>query len=96
MPSISPRESDLMVPISRGTPGDDSFFSPARPQTRAQKELNKRKSQYYNHVFDDREKNGLAKERAAAECMVVVELQTNVIVRDLKKLDNKEASSHAF
>jgi hypothetical protein len=64
--------------IDRGTPGDQAIFSDAK--TPEQKELAKRKSQYYNDVFASREPNASARERVTKESPILADVRTNVIV----------------
>lgn len=64
--------------IDRGTPGDQAIFSDAK--TPEQKELAKKKSQYYNDVFASREPNASARERVTKESPILADVRTNVIV----------------
>jgi hypothetical protein len=64
--------------MTRGAPGDPTVFS--NTKTVEQKELAKRKSQYYGDAFAYRESNGSARERVARESPIMVDVKTNVIV----------------
>ncbi|TAQ86093.1 hypothetical protein B7494_g5588 [Chlorociboria aeruginascens] len=77
---ITERERRLTRPIDRGAPGDQAIFSSAK--TPEQKDLAKRKSQYYGDVFAYREPNTSARERITRESLVVADIRTNVIVED--------------
>ena len=66
--------------INRGAPGDQAIFSDAK--TPEQKELAKRKSQYYGDAFAYREPNSSARERISRESMIMCDIKTNVIVSD--------------
>jgi hypothetical protein len=72
-------ERRLTRNIERGAPGDAAIFPLAK--TPEQRELAKKKSQYYNDAFAVRESNTSARERVHRESMVMVEVRTNVIVR---------------
>ncbi len=64
--------------IDRGAPGDQSIFSDSK--TPEQKELAKKKSQYYGDVFASREPNASARERVTKESPILADVRTNVIV----------------
>lgn len=64
--------------ISRGTPGDMQKASV--PKSPEQKQLAKKRSQYYGDAFAYREPAGSARERVSRDSMVLCELVTNVIV----------------
>lgn len=64
--------------IDRGAPGDKAIFSDAKSPE--QKQLAKRKSQYYQDVFAARESNSSARERVLKESPVLADVRTNVIV----------------
>ena len=72
-------ERRLTRPIDRGAPGDAAIFSDKK--TPEQKELAKRKSQYYGDVFANREPTMSARERVSRESMITADVRTNVIVR---------------
>jgi hypothetical protein len=57
---------------------DKGFFSSTK--TTEQKELAKKRSQYYDEVFAVKEPISLAHERASRESMVMADIKTNVIV----------------
>jgi hypothetical protein len=87
MREASPRETPsatlkeerrITRPIDRGTPGDQAIFSDAK--TPEQKELAKKKSQYYGDVFATREPNASARERVTKESPILADVRTNVIV----------------
>jgi hypothetical protein len=58
--------------------GDAAIF--AIGKTANQKELAKRRSQYYSDAFAQRESNTSARERVFKESIVMAEVLTNVIV----------------
>ncbi|KAH8779736.1 Tautomerase/MIF superfamily [Hyaloscypha sp. PMI_1271] len=66
--------------IDRGTPGDQAIFSDAK--TPEQKQIAKRKSQYYQDVFSARESNSSARERVLKESPILADVRTNVIISD--------------
>jgi hypothetical protein len=65
--------------FDRGAPGDAAIST--KSKTPEQKQLAKRKSQYYGDVFAYRESNTSARERINRESMVIADVRTNVIVR---------------
>lgn len=71
-------EKRLTRQIDRGAPGDRAIFSDKK--TPEQKELAKRKSQYYGDVFANREPTTTARERIGRESMIMADIRTNVIV----------------
>jgi len=73
-------ETRLTRNIDRGAPGDSAIFS--ENKTPEQKELAKRKSQYYGDVFAQREPNSNARDRIGRESVVMADVRTNVIVHD--------------
>jgi len=82
-PSVTPsattmEEERITRNIDRGTPGDQAIFSDAK--TPEQKQLAKRKSQYYGDVFAARESNSSARERILKESPILADVRTNVIV----------------
>lgn len=87
MPQASPRGSPSAMTreerritrnIERGAPGDQAIFSEGK--TQEQKDLAKRKSQYYGDVFAHREPNNSARERVSRESPILADVRTNVIV----------------
>lgn len=76
--TLSKEESRIIRPLERGAPGDQSIFSDSK--TPEQKELAKRKSQFYGEVFAQRESNSSARERISRESMILADVRTNVIV----------------
>ncbi|RDL40413.1 Tautomerase [Venustampulla echinocandica] len=85
--SISPDTSDLdreqrriTRALDRGAPGDEAIFS--KNKTPQQKELARRKSQYYNDVFAHREPNSSPRDRVSRESMIMTDVKTNVIIQD--------------
>jgi hypothetical protein len=64
--------------IDRGSPGDQAIFSEAK--TPQQRELARKKSQYYEDVFATREPSGSARERVTKESLIYADVRTNVIV----------------
>lgn len=79
--ALSKDESRLFRPLERGAPGDQAIFSDSK--TPEQKDLAKRKSQFYTEAFAQREPNSSARERISRESMVVADVRTNVIVSSL-------------
>ncbi|CAG8979664.1 hypothetical protein HYALB_00003895 [Hymenoscyphus albidus] len=86
IPDLSPSSSQselnrITRKIERGAPGDEAIFDQNKsPQ---QKELAKRKSQYYDGAFAYiRESASSARERISRESMIVADIRTNVIVQD--------------
>ena len=80
-PSVSAtamEEERITRTLDRGTPGDQAIFSDAK--TPEQKQLAKRKSQYYGDVFAARESNSSARERVLKESPILADVRTNVIV----------------
>jgi hypothetical protein len=78
-PSATDREEQRITRnIDRGAPGDQAIFSDAK--TPEQKELARKKSQYYNEVFATRESNASARERVTKESPILADVRTNVIV----------------
>ena len=71
-------ERRLTRQIDRGAPGDGAIFSDKK--TPEQKDLAKRKSQYYGDVFANREPTTSARERISRESMIMADVRTNVIV----------------
>lgn len=69
-------ERRLTRAMDRGAPGDRLVDT----NTPEQKDLAKRKSQYYQEQFAYREVNSSAKERVSKESMIVADVRTNVIV----------------
>jgi hypothetical protein len=77
---LAMEEQRITRRIDRGAPGDQAIFSDAKAPE--QKELAKRKSQYYGDVFAYREPNSSARERISRESMIICDIRTNVIVND--------------
>lgn len=81
-PSATNRESNRITrEINRGAPGDQAIFSEGK--TPEQKELAKKKSQYYGDVFANREPMNSARERISRESYIMADVRTNVIVSRL-------------
>ena len=70
------QESRLMRPTLRGAPGE-RLKEPSTPQ---EKEVARKKSQYYQEQFAYRESNTSAKERITKDSMIMADVRTNVIV----------------
>jgi hypothetical protein len=85
MPAASPssrlsaEERRTIRELDRGSPGDQAIFSERK--TPEQKELARRKSQYYGDVFAHREPMTSARETITKESIVMADIRTNVIVR---------------
>lgn len=71
-------EDRIMNGIVRGAPGDQSIFSEGK--TPEQKQVNRRKSQFYGETFAQREPITSARERVSRESPIIADLRTNVIV----------------
>jgi hypothetical protein len=81
MPNVSAltmEEQRITRPVDRGSPGDQAIFSDTK--TLEQRELSRRKSQYYGDVFAYREPISSARERISRESMIMADVRTNVIV----------------
>jgi hypothetical protein len=72
-------ETRLTRNIDRGAPGDQAIFS--ENKTPQQRQIAKKRSQYYQDTFAAREPNSSARERVSRDSMVLAEIKTNVIVR---------------
>ena len=70
--------NEIMIPLARGAPGDEAIV--AKNKTKEEQEIAKRRSQYFGHVFAVREPHNSARERISKECLVLMEIKTNVIV----------------
>jgi hypothetical protein len=78
--SITTEEKRLIRDLERGTPGDAAIFSAGK--TPEQREISKKKSQFYGDAFAYRESNSSARERVLRESIVMADIRTNVIVRN--------------
>jgi hypothetical protein len=77
-PSATTREeSRITRNIEWGTPGDHAISESQTPQ---QRELARKKSQYYEEAFATREPSGSARERVTKESLIYADVRTNVIV----------------
>lgn len=67
--------------ITRGSPGDEAIS----PHTKSpeQRQLAKKRSQYYEDAFAYREPQSSARERVSRESMIMADVRTNVIVGGL-------------
>jgi hypothetical protein len=77
----SPRtteETRLTRNIDRGAPGDQAIFS--ENKSPRQREIARKRSQYYGDAFAAREPISSARERVSRDSMVLAEIKTNVIV----------------
>lgn len=74
-------KESTMRDIDRGAPGDRAIF--ADTKSPSQRELARRKSQYYSDVFAQRESATSARERVGRESIVMADVRTNVIVSTL-------------
>jgi len=84
MPRLTATDNEadrITVPLERGTPGDQAIDSSRK--TPEQRELARRKSQYYRDVFALREPANSARERVSRDSMVMADVRTNVIVSPL-------------
>ncbi|KAG0652376.1 hypothetical protein D0Z07_1458 [Hyphodiscus hymeniophilus] len=66
--------------ISRGSPGDEENS----PHTKSpeQRQLAKKRSQYYEDAFAYRDPHSSARERVSRESMIMADVRTNVIIQD--------------
>lgn len=71
-------EEQITRTLDRGAPGDQAIFSDAKSPE--QKELARKKSQYYNEVFAARESSTSARERVLKDSPILADVRTNVIV----------------
>ena len=78
-PSLSAETVRITRELDRGAPGDQAIFSERK--TPEQKELARRRSQYYGDVFAYREPPNSPRELISKESMVLADVRTNVIVR---------------
>lgn len=76
-PSID--EKPIIRDIHRGTPGDGTM-TPKPGRNQQEKEICKKKSQYYNEVFTYRESSLNPRERVHKGSIIMAEVKTNVIV----------------
>jgi len=77
-PEMTKEELRLTKPINRGAPGDQAIFSELK--TPEQREVARKKSQYYNDVFAHREPMSSARERIFRDSIIMADVKTNVIV----------------
>lgn len=76
-------ESRLTRTLERGAPGDQAIFSESK--TPEQRQIARKRSQYYQDVFAAREPISSARERISRDSMVIAEIKTNVIVSCMYK-----------
>ena len=78
-PSATTREERRITRnIDWGTPGDQAISSESK--TPQQRELARKKSQYYEDAFATRGPSGSARERVTKESLIYADVRTNVIV----------------
>ncbi|EHK98156.1 hypothetical protein M7I_6064 [Glarea lozoyensis 74030] len=70
-------ETRLTRKLDRGAPGDQAIFSDNK--TPEQRQVARKRSQYYQETFAAREPNSSARERVSRDSMVIAEIKTNVI-----------------
>ncbi|KAG9239229.1 Tautomerase/MIF superfamily [Amylocarpus encephaloides] len=78
--SAANEEQRITREIYRGAPGDRAIFD--ENKTPEQRQLARKKSQYYHDVFAYREPVSSARERISRESMIIAEIKTNVIIGD--------------
>ena len=77
-PSATTREERRITRnIEWGTSGDHAISEPLTPQ---QRELARKKSQYYEQAFSVRPSSGSSRERVTKESLIYADVRTNVIV----------------
>ena len=98
--SPSPRK-DITQPITYGAPGERREASEEQESSR--KQVNKRRTQFFDDQFQERNTTGSARERVTRDSPVIAELRTNCIVMSsafrarkhlLTWLDRKRARCH--
>ncbi|KAH0547936.1 hypothetical protein GP486_008323 [Trichoglossum hirsutum] len=72
-------DMSILRPMERGAPGDRALIAMVQ-RGDAEKQLSRKRSQFYGEVFAVREGGGSARERVAKDSMVMAEVRTNVIV----------------
>ena len=72
----------IMRDITRGSPGDQVSSQATKSPER--KQLAKKRSQYYEDAFAQREPRSSARERVLRESMIMADVKTNVIVSSLQ------------
>jgi hypothetical protein len=92
--ALTMEQRRLKRDISRGSPGDQ--ITPSDAKTPDQRQLAKKRSQYYEDVFAYREPLSLARERVSRESMIMADIQTNVIVGGHHPLDDDVLTSPRF
>lgn len=65
-------------PVDRGLPAEEAVTT--RSRTPLERELAKKRSQYYNEVFAARDASITPSEQICRESVIIVEVKTNVIV----------------
>jgi hypothetical protein len=78
IPTPEKDEKLLLRALDRGAPGDKGILS--QNKMPEEKELSRRRNQYYDEAFAYRESNSSARERISKESLVVADIKTNVIV----------------
>jgi len=78
IPTPEKDEKLLLRALDRGAPGDKGSLS--QNKTPEEKELSRRRNQYYDEAFAYRESNSSARERISKESLVMADIKTNVIV----------------
>jgi hypothetical protein len=81
--AITREERRITRNIDWGTPGDQAISSESK--TPQQRELARKKSQYYEDAFATREPSSSARERVTKESLIYADVRTNVIVSMLSR-----------
>ena len=83
-------ETRLTRKLDRGAPGDQAIFS--ENKSPEQRQLARKRSQYYQETFAAQEPNSSARERVSRDSMVIAEIKTNVIVSPSFVLDQYKSN----
>ncbi|KAH0541973.1 hypothetical protein FGG08_003605 [Glutinoglossum americanum] len=74
-------DMSILRPMERGAPGDAALIAMVQ-RGDAEKQLSRKRSQFYGEVFAVREGSGSARERITKDSMVMADVRTNVIVEN--------------
>lgn len=75
------RDNEILRPLSRGTPTDDTRLARNLAETPRQRELARQRTQYFNEAFGLREPYHSSQQRVRQVSIVVVEVKTNIQVK---------------
>jgi hypothetical protein len=90
-------DMSILRPMERGAPGDAALIAMVQ-RGDAEKQLSRKRSQFYGEVFAVREGSGSARERITKDSMVMAEVRTNVIVSFMQNTERereRERERHA-